>query len=115
MLAAMVDLRETFGDIDEDLFEPGSPLIGRGAWIDDDDGDGGDGGGQDAPHPEWEPFEPDEAAEEEPPAEEPEAAPIPKADTSALVDRGERLVARFAVGVDGFNTIEVGAHFELSA
>ena len=55
---------------------------------------------------------PDDEPEPEP--EEPEAAPLAKGDRG-IVDRGERLVARFAPGLlDGFDTIEVGTHFALS-
>lgn len=105
-----MDLREYFGDIDEETIESGSPLIGRGEWIDMDAGEED----PDAPHPEWEPFEGGDGEEEPTPPKEPEPVAVAKP-KEPVVDRGLRLIARAVKGIDGFNTIEVGSHFELSA
>jgi hypothetical protein len=105
-----IDLREIFGDIDEETFESGSPLIGRGEWIDPDVGEED----PDAPHPEWEPFEPEDEEVVAAAPEDPEPEPVPKPQV-ALVDCGPRLISRAVADVEGFNTIEVASHFELSA
>ncbi len=105
-----IDLREYFGDIDEETLESGSPLIGRGEWIDDDGGEED----PDAPHPEWEAFEAEDGEPELAAPADPVPVPVPKPQTP-LVDCGSRLVSRAVADIEGFNTIEVGNHFELSA
>lgn len=104
-------LREHFGDIDDDAFEAGSALIGKGAWEDEDEHYEGD---PNAPHPEWDPPAPDDEPAEEPAAEEPEPQPIARPEPDQWLDCGARRVARFAPDSDEVNTIEVARPFTLS-
>jgi hypothetical protein len=108
-------LREYFGDIDEEAFDEGSALIGRGEG-DGDPPDAPDDDGSSGNHPEWEPFElePEEQRTVAPEPEDPEPEPVPKLGQPKYIHMGTRHVARSAEGLTALNTIEILPPFEFS-